>query len=79
MTSEEMASIKLRLDAARATRDEIRELKDRISCIEQNMAGFRFECGGGGRWLGDSPGLQNVIIAELQRQLGELEAKFAAL
>ncbi len=69
----------MRLDAANDISSEIDELESRIQCVEENKAGFRFDCGGGGRWLGDSPELKAVIVAEMKRQLAELQNKFAAL
>lgn len=78
MTGEEMAAMQMRLDAAKKASDQIDELNSRIQCVEEDHAGFRF-CGGGGRWLGDSPELRNVILTELRRQVTDLEQKFSAL
>lgn len=79
MTAEEMKAIKMRLDAAQEMKREIGELTDRIECVESHDDGFRFDCDGGGRWLGDSPELKAVIVAEMKRQLAELQNKFSAL
>lgn len=79
MTEDEISRMKMTLQAAEQLKLAICETTHRIKVIEEHQVTFRIDCGGGGLSLGDSVGMEAVILGELKRQLKDHEAAFAKL